>query len=219
MNGTKIFDLNQALSLRNSKSQLGQDVFALYFSDFKLSGTFLEIGAADGVTLSNTYILEKYFNWTGILCEPAFGWRDALKNNRSAELIFDAIWSVSGEILEFREVVQKEYSTISKLSGNDQHAQLRNHGNDYLVKSLSLPDLIQQCRIPSDLDYLSIDTEGSEFDILKNVDFGIFQPRVITVEHNFTQNRELIFNLLTSFGYKRCFEELSRWDDWYILRK
>jgi hypothetical protein len=66
-------DFKKILFLRDSKSQLGQDIFALFTSNFKTGGTFLEIGAADGITLSNSYILEKYFGWTGVLCEPAIG--------------------------------------------------------------------------------------------------------------------------------------------------
>lgn len=152
-----------------------------------------------------------------MLCEPAIGWRNALIENRDAKLVFDAIWKASGETIEFREVAQKEFSTFTQFSDKDQHAQLRNNGSNYLVKTLSLADLIDRYGIPMDLDYLSIVTEGSEFDILENVDFDHFQPKVITVEHNFNDNCQRIFHLLTSFGYKRCYEELSRWDDWYTL--
>jgi FkbM family methyltransferase len=140
-----------------------------------------------------------------------------LRANRTAELIFDAVWSSSNLLLEFREVSQKEFSTFREFSDKDQHAKLRSEGFDYSVKTISLPDLIRKCNIPEKLDYLSLDTEGSEFEIIRDVDFETFRPKVITVEHNFTSNRQKIFDLLTSFGYKRCYEELSRWDDWYTI--
>lgn len=217
MSGSSELDLIEALALRESKSQLGQDIFALHASSFKQSGTFLEIGAADGVVLSNTYLLEKYFNWSGVLCEPAKGWQELLKVNRTAHLVFDAIWSESDEYLDFREVSQMEFSGFTHLVNDDMHGEIRSIGNDYKVKTLSLTDLLQNCNIPNDLDYFSIDTEGSEFQILKNVDFGVFRPKVITIEHNFTENRVKIYDFLLSFGYKRCHEELSKWDDWYTL--
>ena len=75
--------------------------------------------------------------------------------------------------------------------------------------------LIQNCA-PSFIDYLSIDTEGSEFDILSTVDFNKFSFGIITVEHNFSANREKIYRLLTENGYRREFEVISNFDDWYV---
>jgi len=209
--------LETLLAFREAKSQLGQDIFALDFADFKIGGTFLEIGAADGVTLSNTYLLEKRFGWTGVLCEPARGWREALIKNRNSTLIFDAIWNMTGATLEFNETSQREFSTINHYSESDSHSPLRKDGSKYLVDTLSFADLTFNYAIPNDLDYMSIDTEGSEFNIIESIDFKVFRPRVITIEHNYTKNRERIFNLLTSFGYQRKFEAISRWDDWYTV--
>lgn len=210
-------DLETLLTFREAKSQLGQDIFALDFADFKIGGTFLEIGAADGVTLSNTHLLEQRFGWTGVLCEPARGWRDALIKNRKSKLIFDAIWNLTGATLEFNETSQREFSTINHFTESDSHSLLRKNGSKYQVYTLSLTDLILNYAIPNDLDYMSIDTEGSEFDIIESIDFKVFRPRVITIEHNYTKNRERIFDLLTSFGYQRKFEGISRWDDWYTV--
>lgn len=56
--------------LEYAKSELGQDILALNLSNFKNNGYFIEIGAGDGKTFSNTYLLEKKLNWKGILVEP-----------------------------------------------------------------------------------------------------------------------------------------------------
>jgi len=72
----KIFQEKQIEVSRNmtilteSKSQNGQDLFALLSTDFKNSGVFIEFGAYDGVIFSNTHLLEKQFGWTGILIDP-----------------------------------------------------------------------------------------------------------------------------------------------------
>ena len=66
---------------------------------------------------------------------------------------------------------------------------------------------------------MSIDTEGSELDIIKNFDFKKRTINIISIEHNYHKNREKIHSKLSTEGYKRVFEDLSRFDDWYILDK
>ena len=70
---------------------------------------------------------------------------------------------------------------------------------------------------PKIIDYLSIDTEGSEYEILKNFDFKSYKLKVITCEHNYNENREKIYNLLSDNGYKRKLTKISKFEDWYIL--
>lgn len=79
-----------------SKAQLRQDLLVLWLLDFKRNGIFIEFGATDGVDLSNTYLLEKNFAWTGILAEPATIWHKALRANRNCLIDTHAISSSSG---------------------------------------------------------------------------------------------------------------------------
>jgi len=200
-----------------SKSQLGQDMFVLSELGFKKDGYFVEFGATNGVDLSNTYLLEKDLGWTGILAEPAKVWAEALTKNRKCHIDYDCVWSTSGEVLEFNEVNAAELSTISTFSGVDEHATTRTSGTKYLVTTISLLDLLKKYNAPKEIDYLSIDTEGSEFDILNAFDFDAYKFKVITCEHNFTPMRVKIYELLTSKGYTRKHTEYSRFDDWYVL--
>jgi hypothetical protein len=71
-------------------------------------------------------------------------------------------------------------------------------------------------RCPKTIDYLSIDTEGSELEILSAFDFSAHHVRIITVEHNHSPIRGKLHDLLTSNGFTRAFEEFSDWDDWYL---
>jgi len=75
---------------------------------------------------------------------------------------------------------------------------------------------LKKYNAPKEIDYLSVDTEGSELDILSAFDFNEYRFNCITIEHNFTENREKLKLLLEQNGYKRIFEHLSKWDDWYI---
>lgn len=139
-----------------------------------------------------------------------------LRRNRSSMIETRCVWTATGETLCFNETASGEFSTIDTFSGLDQHSRARQTGRRYDVQTISLADLLQKHDAPRDIDYLSIDTEGSEYDILRNFDFDRYTFRVITCEHNFTPQREKIHDLLTRHGYLRKFEDLSRFDDWYV---
>ena len=180
-------------------------------------GYFVEFGAADGMNLSNTYLLEKEYVWTGIVAEPAQVWHEALKANRSCHIEADCVWRESNATLNFCESDAKEYSTIDSYNGTHENSGYLKTERSYSVKTISLGDLLAKYNAPARVDYLSIDTEGSEYEILSNHDFGRYGFSVITVENNFAAAREQLFEQLTSKGYLRKFEEISRFDDWYVL--
>ncbi|MRD46832.1 FkbM family methyltransferase [Caenimonas koreensis DSM 17982] len=202
--------------LAQSQAQLLQDLFVLYQTGSKREGFFVEFGATDGVSINNTVLLERQYGWRGILAEPARSWREALKQNRTCTISTDCVWHTSGAVLAFNETADKEYSTLAELSTSDYHHRSRAGGERYEVKTVSLVDLLDQSNAPKTIDYLSVDTEGSELDILRAFDFDKYDIRLITVEHNFTPNRELIHDLLSRHGYRRKFEAFSSFDDWYV---
>lgn len=202
--------------LKGSKSQLKQDLFVLLQANFKHNGYFVEFGATNGLELSNSYLLEKEFGWSGILAEPAKVWHEELQKNRQCNIEFDCVWSESNCTLDFNEVSEAELSTVTEFNNNDWASKNRQTGVGYQVNTISLVDLLKKYNAPKVIDYLSIDTEGSEYRILSHFDFDAYQFRVITCEHNFTSSREKIYDLLTSKGYIRKFPGLSKWDDWYV---
>jgi FkbM family methyltransferase len=201
-------------AIRNSQSQLGQDFFALTVNGMKKNGYFVEFGAADGIHHSNTFLLEKNYLWTGILAEPSKSFISSLRRNRKCKVVDKCVWSKSGEELLFTEA--GELSTLESFKNLDFHAKSRSGGVEYEVTTVSLLDLLDSNDAPQIIDFLSIDTEGSEYEILNNFDFSKYTFNAICVEHNFTEERNKIFNLLIGKGYKKVFEEHSRWDDWYV---
>ncbi len=206
---------NKALS----KSQIKQDLFVLSELNFKKDGFFVEFGATDGVSFSNSFLLEKEFGWNGILAEPGKCWHDDLFRNRNAFIEKDCVWSETDKELIFNEVEKSSLSTIVGFGEDDNHSTSRTKGKKYKVKTISLLNLLEKYNAPQIIDYLSIDTEGSEFTILQNFDFNKYAFRTITVEHNYSPLRQKIYDLLTSKGYKRVNEQFSLFDDWYILNK
>lgn len=199
-----------------AKSELCQDLFVLTQLLYRRNGYFVEFGATDGLTLSNTHILEKHFEWSGILAEPARCWHEALFKNRSCNIETSCVWKESNINLTFNEVDIKELSTISKYSNRDLHSIFRKKHISYEVVTISLNDLLEKYDSPDHIDYLSIDTEGSEYDILSNFNFSKYNFNIITVEHNYAPIREQLYELLSHYGYRRVCENFSKHDDWYI---
>ncbi len=203
--------------ITNSRSQLGQDIFALVQVGPNRIGFFVEFGATNGLDLSNSFLLESEFGWTGILCEPAKIWHASLRRNRKAIIDTRCVYSGSGIALSFSEVSQgAELSTISSFANQDLHATARQKSLTYEVESVSLLDLLIDHNAPKHIDFLSVDTEGSEFEILNAFDFSKYTFGAISVEHNYTDSRHKVRDLLLSKGYRQVYPELSDFDDWFV---
>lgn len=199
-----------------SKSQYRQDLFVLYQLEFKKNGYFVEFGATNGYELSNTFLLEKELGWNGILAEPARVWQNALKKNRNCNIETDCVWKDTGSKINFKETVDAKLSSINSFIDADSHKKARKKGKVYQVKTISLNDLLLKYNAPKHIEYLSIDTEGSEYEILSHFDFYKYTFDIITCEHNYSPKRNSLYSLLTGQGYQRVFEDLSIADDWYV---
>ena len=203
---------------KTSPSQNGQDLFALAANKMKQGGFFVEFGATDGVTSSNTYLLETMFSWTGILAEPSKYYHDALRKNRQASISENCVWTTSGENLPFMEATIPELSSLQGFEGVDMNRRSQKPSRRYEVESISLLDLLRRFNAPRTIDFLSVDTEGSEFEILNSFDFSQYVFNAICVEHNYGSSRGLIANLLGLHGYVRVLESSSKWDDWFVRK-
>ena len=202
--------------LDDSRSQLRQDLFVLVALGLRRDGFFVDVGAAHPSRLSNTVLLERSFGWNGVLAEPARIWHERIRAERRAPLDTRCVWSSSGARMTFRETRTAALSTLDHLAGEDMHARSREDGTTYEVVTVTLADLLDEHGAPDRIDYLSIDTEGSEPDILGAFDFRTRRFSVITCEHNHTPRRGEVQDLLTSNGYVRVLADVSRFDDWYV---
>lgn len=200
---------------RQSYAQLGQDLWVLNATDFKREGFFVEFGATDGVLLSNTYLLETEYGWSGLLAEPNPEYFEELKKNRRSVASNACISGKTGETIEF--VMAGEFGGIKDYIDDDQHASRRASyaklpENVLSLKTVSLDDFLTQNNAPQQIDYISVDTEGSELEILRQFPFDKWDVSLWTVEHNYTKAREAIYAIMTSNGYQR---KEQKFDDWY----
>jgi hypothetical protein len=210
-------NIEKVLSLiPKSKAQLFQDLFVLETLSWKESGYFVEFGATDGINLSNTYLLEKDFGWTGLLAEPGRNWSKALIANRECLISNAFIWGESGQQVDFLESRFPEFSTAMKYKDFDGLSASREIIESYSLTTISLCDFLEENSAPNYIDYISIDTEGSELEILEKFDFSKYRFGVLTVEHNHSPNEKRIESLLSEHGYIRVFTEVTEFDGWYI---
>ena len=213
-------------SSKDIKSQLYQDVFASFIVGKKFDKTFLEFGATDGLELSNSYMLETSEGWRGALSEPSPQWHNSLKKNRKdAKIITKCIWSQSGKKLDFFMSDVGALSTINDFVENDKDsmpsntAERKKNGKIISVETISLNDVIKEFFSNKTPSYISVDTEGSEYEILKSFNFKTYRPTVFTIEHNFTSYQNQIDDLMKLHNYKRIFRQLTAFDGWYVCEE
>lgn len=212
--------------IKNIKSQLYQDVFAHFIIGNKFDKTFLEFGATDGLELSNSYMLENSLGWKGALSEPSPQWYNSLRENRKkTEIITKCIWSESGKTLDFFMSDIGLFSTIKNFVESDKNSmpgnttQRKKGGKIISVDTISLNDVIKNYFNNISPSYISVDTEGSEYEILKFFSLDTYRPKVFTIEHNFTKLQTDIDDLMKSNNYERIFCKLTAFDAWYVSKE
>lgn len=189
--------------------QAGQDfwVFGEVFNEMR-RGYFLEIGSLDGISLSNTYLLERRYDWSGICIEANPVIFEQLKENRKATCLMCCLDSENREI-EFLPNV-----ACSGIVAEDVDNKAVPPGTKTIkMQTKTLRQVLQEQNAPHQIDYLSIDVEGAEERILKNFDFETYTFRCLTVERPTALLREIF----QRHGYM-LIKEIPGLDCFYIHR-
>lgn len=199
-------------------SEDGQDFFVLDQMCYKQNGYFVDIGASDGVTGSNTYTLEKFYKWSGICVDPNPSTLKSLCGARDVIISDLCVHSETGKILPFQFLDDQSlfygWNLRSGIKG-----VIEDPGKDFAeinVLSVSLNDLLELYRAPSIIDYISLDVEGNEFNILSNFDFDKYHINCLTVEHDFGEMQHNIRNLLKSKGFELFDNDFCEHEDWFV---
>lgn len=192
---------------RESYSQNGQDRYvAETVFNGKRDGFFVEAGAGDGLWISNTLLLERRYGWSGILVEPTSAFAQLQQNRPHCRLensclagvrksvtlveIFDtgqaAISPDAGANLLLSKTVDVAPETLAQMDSVWGKAQ-----RQYEVQAKPLAEVLKAHGAPHTIDYLSLDVEGYEYEILGNFPFadyrfgclGIERPPRALLEH------------------------------------
>jgi FkbM family methyltransferase len=205
-------------NLDHSFAQNFQDLFGLWAAGGKSDGYFVEFGVMSGRNFSNTYMLEK-LGWQGIVSEPHPDFMKPILACRDCFYTPRCVFDTTGDTIQFRMVVGRPaMSGIGETQLDDDKADYRNKYNTVDVETVTLNDLLDEFEAPDVVDFISIDTEGSELRILNAFDFTRRRIRSFCIEHNFAQ-REALAALMKVNSYVRLFPALSAHDDWWILRE
>lgn len=191
-------------SFGDQKGQVGyllNCVFDYENRGLKRDGYFVDLACADGVTINNTFFLEKNLGWTGLLVEPNPDFRKSVVENRTSTLIDKVVSSRTGEILKFRVdngmlggVVSSEADNNFETRGNElKKAKIID------IQSVALADLFEQYDSPRVIDFMSLDVEGYEWEVLRDFPFDDYLFRSLVIER---PSPELDL-LLDSAGYRQ----------------
>ena len=211
-----IDDLNFKTFIFNNSKYLNSDISVLwiiYLLDKKRSGYFVEFGACDGLLFSNTLLLEKSFGWKGILAEPNRAYQKQIRKNRNTIIDTRAVWSRTADYVEFAEVsaggLSGIYSSFRDIKNSSNKRELLGF-KKYMVETISLNDLLTTYNAPANFDLLSIDTEGSEFQIFENFNLNKYHPKIILIEFDGSKNMEKKFkSIIAGYGYKSIGSKLK----------
>ena len=177
-------------------------------------GYYIELGANDGVTQSNTLCLELFHDWNGVLIEPVPQNFRRLRKNRSSRrnaLVNFACVSSSyaDETVEIMSanLMSTPIGLESDIGDPISHAQsgatlLRKRDSMGLVRAptMTLAQVLGMFKAPSEISLLSLDVEGAEIEVLKGVDFDRYRFKAIVIESRDVQNLE---KFLVPLGYKK----------------
>ena len=187
------------------------------------NGYYVELGANDGISQSNTLYFELNRNWTGTLIEPVkskFIQCQKIRSKRNS--VFNAACVSSDYKYENIELIYSNLRTIT--NDNKNQIKVDNHLNSddlnfyqnhekFLVKAQTLTSILEEAKAPKQIDLLSIDTEGYEIEILKGLNFNNFLFKYILIE---TKNYPFLEEFLRQKGY-RFISKLTNHD--YLFKK
>jgi len=211
-----------------SYSQCQEDIyifnlFEKHKKEHLLNGIYIELGALDGVLYSNTKMFQDHFGWKGILIEPHPTQFHSLVKNRPNNFLFNHLVSNSTDTLKYK-FFENQHTAVSGIENTmpDNHfVEFFNEENSHLsqnviyIKPRTLTDIVKSTKI-SHIDFMSLDVEGHEYEVLLSWDFSIPIDVILIEMLGGSQAREqLCRDILLNHGYK--FHSIFKHNEVYVL--
>lgn len=197
-------------------SQFGEDRILAEIFNGKKQGLCIEVGANDGINDSNTMYFES-IGWNCILIEPNPVLCKMIRASRSATLVEVAASDKNGETSLFvAEGAQRAHGVSTINSAEEALNKIKSYGFTYSevkVNTRTLNDILESLKVDRQIDFVSVDVEGHEMEVLKGFSIEKWKPTVILLEDNTNCEKADVRNYLKAFGYHPF--KRTGVNDWY----
>lgn len=195
--------------MNTSFSQADQDLFVMRkFSAIKRQKYFIEAGAGDGITISNTLLLEQRGNWTGLLVEPNDELFQQLIVNRPFAMKSNALLDDSFKVVSFWKrggwmsgIVDDDTDAIQQ-KYKEAREKAKRQGHVVPMETKTLVSVLDSVSAPKLIDYFSLDVEGAEHRVITDELLEKYQFNVLGIE----RPKNELCSRLRRFGYHPEYE-------------
>jgi FkbM family methyltransferase len=199
--------LSESFGRTHFHSQEGQDKWVAHaiFPGVR-NGYYVDVGSGDGVGGSNTKVFDE-LGWKGVCIDPF----PSNMRSRTCQTFKEVVYSETGHKVQFRAAggLGGIEDRLDRWKEDADRAQVVE------FTTVTLDDLLGRAGAPHFINYMSIDVEGAEYEVLKGFSLDKYQVGAFTIEHNYEEpKRTRIKELLESKGYRRVRSVYQ--DDWYV---
>ena len=206
---------NKIYLKRDFYSHHKEDVFVLKYFKNKKKGLFVDVGCHHPTRLNNTYLLYKY------------GWRGV--NIDMSEISIELFNEVRNQDLNIHSAVSCKNGVISYYTNKElflRASLIQKKGKEKFkyskrVKSRKLDQILENTKYKNSLiDFLSIDAEGADFEVLRSLNFKKYKPKLICIEiwKNSIRNSDIKNHKIYKFLIKKKYKYVKKLADNYFFK-
>lgn len=212
--------INEMKTMPIYYSQFGEDKILAEIFNGKSNGLCVEVGANDGVNDSTSMYFEK-IGWNCILLEPNPVLCKLIRASRNSTLVEFAASDRSGEVTLFvAEGAERAHGVSTLNSSEEALNKIKSYGFTYKevkVQTKPLDEILSDLKLDREIDFISVDVEGHELEVLRGFSIERWKPTIILVEDNSNYENAVVSDYLSGLGYLRFMR--TGVNDWYAHKK